>query len=84
MKQCGYNLKALCWRNAVRQKRAYIVFFVNLYEDLKVTKTIYIERKVNLCLRQVVSELTAKPKKGALWNDESILNIDLADGYVIG
>lgn len=67
-----------------RQKRVYIVFFVNLYEDLKVAKTIYIERKVGVCLRQVVSELTAKPNKGALWNDESILYIDLASGYMIG
>lgn len=52
---------------------------------LKRQKIIYRERReINFCLRQVVNELTAKQNKGALWDDENILYIDLAGGYVIG
>lgn len=32
----------------------------------------------------MVNELTEKQKKGALWDNENILYIDLASGYVIG
>lgn len=52
--------------------------FSTLHEILEEAKIIYIDRKVNVCLRQVANEIMAKRNKGDLRGDENILYIDLA------
>lgn len=78
----GKIWKVLHRRNEVTKKVHNV--FLNLYENLEEAKIPIQREKSIFGLRHGVGKLAAKQNKGAFWDDENILYIDLAGGYVVG